>query len=213
MPIRLKISWKYKLWLLLALVSCSPAPVVDYGFGEYYVEIVTALGEDAFLLDNGQTIYDSHKTAKKSFDAGDRVFLYFSYGNNPSDPITVHRASKIFSDTLRTVSEDAMPQQADDPIRLESAWIGSHYLNLRFYFEFHSKPHRISLMMDETQVDDSEIHLYFLHDRNNDNPGYPTLVYASYDLSNLLRVPQGDRVLFVHFNTSNYGNKTCIFKY
>ena len=208
---RLKITWKYKVWLLLAFVSCSP-DTVDYGFGNYYVEIVTALGGNAFLLDTGQTIYDSNQTAEQSFESGDRVYLYFSYGNTFSDPVTVHRAAKIFSDALKPMSEETLSQQANDPLRFESAWIGSHYLNLHLYIEYRSSAHKIALVVDEEQVNDSEIHLYLRHDKNNDAPGYPTSVYASYDLSKVLDEPQGDRDLIVHFNT-NDGNKTCTFKY
>ena len=212
MLIRLKINWKCKLWLLLVLASCSPG-VVDYGFGDYYVEFATALENRAFRLDNGHTIYDSNETTEKSFASGDRVYLYFSYGNTLSDPITVHAISKVFSDTLKTMPEETISQQPNDPVRLESAWIGSRYLNLHLYIEYRSKAHRITLVMDEEQVSDSEINLYFRHDTNGDAPGYPTPVYASYDLSKVLGEPQGDRDLRVHFNTTNYGNKTCIFKY
>ena len=209
---RLKINWKCKLWLVLALVSCSP-DAVDYGFGDYYVEIVTALGDNAFRLDKGQTIYDSNETAKQSYSSGDRVYLYFSYGNTPSDPVTIHAAAKIFSDALKSISAETLSQQANDPVRFESAWIGSHYLNLHIYFEYHSQAHKIALAIDEKRVDDAEIHLYFRHDTNNDAPGYLTSLYVSFDLSKVLGQPRGDRDVLVHFNTTNYGDKTCIFKY
>ena len=212
MPIRLKINWKCKLWLLLALASCSP-DVVDYGFGNYYVEFATALENHAFLLDDGQTIYDSNETAGKSFASGDRVYLYFSYGNTLSDPVTVHAISKIFSDTLKTMPEETIFQQANEPVRLESVWIGSRYLNLHLYIEYRSTAHKITLVADEEQVNDSEVHLYLRHDSKGDAPGYPTTVYASYDLSKVLGEPQGDRDLLVHFNTTTDGNKTCILKY
>ena len=209
---RLKITWKCKLWLLLALVSCSPE-VVNYGYGDYYVEIVTALGNNTFLLDRGQTLYDSNQTAKQSFTSGDRVYLYFSYGDALSDPIKVHAASKIFSDTLKRMPEEKISQQANAPVRLESAWTGSRYLNLHLYLEYRSKAHKIALVVDEAQVEESEIHLYLRHDTNGDTPGYPTSIYVSYDLSKALGEPQGDRNLLVHLNTTNYGEKTSTFKY
>ncbi|MDR1527188.1 MAG: hypothetical protein LBS46_05915 [Dysgonamonadaceae bacterium] len=213
MHTRLKISWKYKLGLLLALVSCSPDPVVDYGMGEYYVEISTALDDHAFLLDNGQTVYDSNGTANRTFDSGDRVYLSFSYGETLSDPITVHGAIKIFSDTLKLTQEDKLLQQKNDPVRFESAWTGSHYLNLKFYMEFYSETHKIALLIDEDHVKDSEVHLYFTHDKNNDAAGYWVSLYASYDLSQVLGEPDGDRMLFVHCNTTGSGNTIYTVKY
>ena len=210
---RLKINWKYKVWIFfLALLSCSEK-TVDYGFGEYYVEIVTALEDNAFRLDSGQTVYDSNKTAKNSFTSGDRVYLYFSYGNTLSDPITVHGASKIFSDALKTASKETISQQTSDPFYFVSSWIGGNYLNLHLYFEFRSQAHKLSLVVDEKQINDSEIHLYLRHDINGDAPGYPTSVYASFNLSTVLGVPKGERNLFVHFNTTNYGDKIFTFKY
>ena len=214
---RLKINWKSKLaatlFLLAALASCSPTSEVDYGFGEYYVEFATALENNAFLLDKGQTIYDSNQTAKQSFASGDRVYLYFSYGNTLSDPVTIHGSAKIFSDTLKTMAKETIAQETSDPITFVSAWIGSYYLNLDFYFEYRSVAHKIALLIDEKWMDDSEIHIYFRHNKNGDVPGYPASVYASFDLSKVLGEPQGDRSLFVHFDTGNYGSKTCIFKY
>ncbi|MDR2804790.1 MAG: hypothetical protein LBB85_03985, partial [Dysgonamonadaceae bacterium] len=195
-----------------ALFSCT-SEAVDYGMDKYYVEIVTALDNDAFLLDTGPTIRDSNKTAGRSFASGDRVYLSFSYGQSPSDPITVHGAAKIFSDTLKTMPENTLSQQKTDPVRLESAWIGNRYLNLIFYMEYRSKTHKLALWVNENQVKDREIDLYFSHDKNNDTPGYPVALYASYDLSKVLGEPQGDRTLSVHFNTTNYGNKICTLKY
>ena len=215
---RLKINWKFKfvgVAFVAALIatSCTPDKVVDYGYGEYYVEIVTALENNAFRLDNGQTIRDSNKTAQKTFASGDRVYLYFSYGNTPSDPITVHGASKIFSDVLKTASEETISQQTSDPVRFISAWIGSYYLNLHFYFDYRSTAHKIGLVVDEKRVDDSEIHLYLRHDKSGDAPGYPTAIYVSFDLRKVLGEPQGNRSLFVHSNTTNYGNKISILNY
>jgi hypothetical protein len=219
MRIPLQISWKSKsvqsltfaLWLTSFLLNACSSDNVDYGMGEYYVEIATALGDDAFLLDTGQTLRDSK--AAYSFAPGDRVYLSFSYGATPSDPIKVHGVAKIFSDTLKAVKEDALAQYKKDPIRFESAWIGSHYLNLKFYMEYRSEAHRLALLIDETQTNLQEIHLFFSHDNNNDAPGYPTALYASYDLSKILGEPQGDRTLFVHFNTTNYGNKIYTLNY
>jgi hypothetical protein len=186
------------------LASCDS--VVDYGLGEYYVELATALDEPAFRLDNGHTVYDSHRTAGQSFASGDRIYLNFSYGASPSDPITVHGAAKIFSDTLRTQPADQLSQQKNHPIRFESAWTGSHYLNMKFYIEYRSQTHKIALLTDEALTNNPEIHLYFTHDKTNDTAGYWTPLYASFDLSRILGQPLGNRTLSVHVNTPTADN-------
>jgi hypothetical protein len=208
----LSFAWGGML-LLSIIAACDSEPAIDYGMGEYYVEMVTAVGNDAFLLDNGRTIRDSNKTAKRSFVAGARVYLSFSYGESPDDPITVHGAFQIFSSILKTMPETTLSQQKQDPIRLESVWLGSHYLNLKFYMEYRSTAHKLSLLADEKLFLTPETHLYFSHDKNNDSPGYSTAIYASFDLGEILGEPQGDRTLLVHFNTTNDGNKIYTFKY
>jgi hypothetical protein len=192
------------------MLSCTPQPV-DYGLGEYYVEIVTALGDNAYRLDSGETIYAVRKETDKPFEAGDRVYLTFSYLDNHS--VRLHGASKIAQGDLKALSGEEIQQQADDPIRLVSAWTGSYYLNLQFYMEYNSQSHKIALVTHEWNVNEPEVDLFFRHDPNNDPPGYPAKVYVSYDLSKVLGEPQGNRIIRIHFNTINYGNKTCQFKY
>jgi hypothetical protein len=184
--------------------------VVDYGLGEYYVEIVTALGEDAFLLDTGKTVYGG---GGKSFEPEDRVYLNFSYQEESSNQITIHSSAKISKGNLNAVKETGIPEYANDPIRFESAWIGSHYLNLRFYMEYKSEIHKIALITDSVRVNNPEIDIFFRHDKNKDKPGYFTPVYVSFDLKEVLGEPRGDRTLRVNFNTTNYGDKTYAFKY
>jgi hypothetical protein len=221
MRILSKIIWKpCSLWLLLGLVSCQPADVVDYGFGKYYVEIVTALDNHAFLLDNGQTVHDSNRTAKQTFAAGDRVYLHFSraylhasYDETLAAQIIVHSAGKIFSHALQAIPEQVLAAQADEPLSPTSAWIGSHYLNLFLYMEFRSEAHKIALLTDKDRTGDPEVHLYLRHDRNNDSAGYPLSLYASYDLSPVLGAPRNDRTLFLHITTASAGEKIYTLTY
>jgi hypothetical protein len=80
--------------------------------------------------------------------------------------------------------------------------------------EYKSEAHKVFLIIDEAQVNNREIALYFRHDANNDTlPGYLSPVYLSCNLSKALGEPQGDRKLLINFNTTNYGNKTYKFEY
>jgi hypothetical protein len=196
--------------ICLFFTSCEKE-AVDYGLGEYYVEIVTALNDNAFRLDTGKTIYNTNKETYKDFKEGDRVYLNFSYLEN--DQIAIHGASKISSGELKAVAQNDFAGYADDPVRLESAWLGSHYLNILFYMDYKSVKHTIALITGELQKNDPEVNLYFRHDKKDDPAGYPTKVYVSFDLSKVLGEPQGDRTVHVRFNTTNYGDKTCEFKY
>jgi hypothetical protein len=197
---------------LLSFFACT-SESVDYGLGEYYVEIATALEKNAFLLDTGKTVRNTNGKTDKSYEPGDRVYLNFSYTENSTSEIIVHSSAKISKGVLKAVKAKEITESMNDPVRFESAWMGSHYLNLQFYIEYKSEAHTIALITDESKVNDSEVKIYFRHTNNNDSPGYPSAVHVSYDLSTVLGEPLGDRTLLIDFSTTNYGNKTYKLNY
>jgi len=199
--------------LLLFFSSCNSSNSVDYGLDEYYVEIVTALSDNAFLLDSGKTIFADGGNTDSAYQAGDRIFLNFSYLEGSDSQVTVHASSKIMLGVLKSVDEKEIEAFANDPVRLESAWIGSHYLNLRIYIEYKSEKHTVTLFTDKDQLDQPEIAIYFRHDANNDPPGYPTYILLSFDLKEVLGEPEGNKTLQIHLNTTNYGDKTYELNY
>jgi hypothetical protein len=201
------------LFLLLFLSSCSDSASFDYGFGAYYVEIVTAVEKNVFLLDTGKEIRNVNEKNNAAFEPGDRVYLIFSYMEGKKDEIEIHSSTKIFQKDPDVVQKGEIANYANDPVSFRSAWIGSHYLNLHFYIEYKSESHKIFLIMEESQANDKEIKLYFRHDVNSDASGYLSPVYASFNLNDALGEPRGDRILLINFNTTNYGDKVYKFKY
>ena len=205
--------------ILLFLFSSCEKDTVDYGLGEYYKEIATVLEENyTYLLDNGETLYEINPRNNASYETGRRVLLIYSYigektTTSAPQAITVHGASAIAQGKLKAVSKEELATFDNHPIRMESIWIGSHYLNLRFYLEYKSEAHTIALLCDENDLDKKEINLYFKHDTNNDPPGYFSSMQTSFDLSQVLGEPKGDRTLLVNIQTDNYGNKDYQFNY
>ena len=199
--------------LFLSLSSCTSSPSVDYGLGEYYVEIVTALDKNTFQLDSGKTIYAVGGKIDSSYEAGDRVFLNFSYLEKTIDRVTVHASAKISLGALKPVEEKEIADFANDPLSLESVWMGSHYLNFRIYMEYKSVKHKVALFTDKNKLDQPEIDVYFRHDANNDPPGYPAFLYLSFDLKETLGEPEGNKILRIHLHTTNYGDKTYELNY
>jgi hypothetical protein len=211
----LSVSSAFYFLLLSSFLfsSCTSSPSVDYGLGKYYVEIVTALGENTFRLDSGKTLYAVSGKTDKSYEAGDRVVLSFSYMEKTIDQVTVHASSKISLGALKSVEEKEIVGFADDPVRLESLWIGSHYLNFRIYMEYKSEKHTIALFTDKNKLEQPEMDVYFRHDAKNDPSGYPVFVYLSFDLKETLGEPEGSKILQIHLNTTNYGRKTYELNY
>jgi hypothetical protein len=95
--------------------------------------------------------------------------------------VTPTSADKMSSDTLRNV---------------DFAWIGSHYLNVDYYF-FHGvapEKHEVSLLRDTTALQDEEIKLFLKHDGNGDKGAKPRQNIVSFDLESLRDVVQTDSV-------------------
>jgi len=198
------------------LFSCENKNV-DYGLDTYYVEIVTAQNENEFLTDKGQGLVATPDKNQITYTSGDRVLLNYtlldttSVGGNYS--VRINGSAKVPLGKITFSNDSAIQSSAKEPIQLESIWLGSHYLNMQFYFDYMSETHKIGLLADSTRMESDTLRMYFSHNSNNDPPGYPTHAYLSFDLENVLGNPGKAHPITVQINTSNYGNKTYEFEY
>jgi hypothetical protein len=203
--------------VLLSFFSCED-DTVDYGLGEYYQNLATVLNDSAYILDSGESLYNVNYEQNKPLDANKRVFLTYSYAEKENSlydhAIVVHGISEIAQSELKAVDKARIDSFPAEPVFLESVWIGSHYLNMQFYFNYHSKSHSIGLMTDSLQLHADTIQLYFKHDTNLDSPGYPAHLFLSFDLEQVLGKPvENKKPLAVHINTDNYADDTYKFNY
>lgn len=199
------------LFAFIIFNSCEDP--IDYGYGQYYVEIVTALGDEIFELDNGQKLINTNASYPTAFEAGQRILLRFSYVEGCKDKIKIRFAGRLIQGVLDTVEQEKILAHPNDPVKLESLWIGNHFLNILFYIEHKSEPHSVVLWVDKLKVDKNKIDIYFLHNINNDEKGVFTFMSTSFDLSSVLGQPQGEKTIKIHLNTTNYGNKIYEFNY
>ena len=195
------------------LFSCQDK-TVDYGLDTYYLEIVTAQNENEFLTDKGQLLVATPNENQKTYASGDRVLLNYTLldavasGNNYS--VRINGSAKVPLGKLAFSNDSVIQSSSKEPILLESVWIGSHYLNMQFYFNYKSETHVIGLLADSTSLESDTLRMYFIHDTNNDPPGYPAHTYLSFDLKDVLG--NSRKPVSVQINTSNYGNKTYTFE-
>jgi hypothetical protein len=202
--------------IIAILFSCKDK-TVDYGLDTYYVEIVTAQNANEFLLDNGELIVAEPTDDKKTYAFGDRVLL--NYTLLPSSvsgrdyTVRINGSAKIPLGKLTLVNDSVIKSSVTEPVLLESVWLGSHYLNMQFYFNYKSVTHKIGLVVDSTRLASDTLRMFFLHDPENDPPGYPNHVYLSFDLESVLGASGKDRPVSVQISSSNYGNKTYEFVY
>ncbi|MCL1933398.1 MAG: hypothetical protein FWF53_06285 [Candidatus Azobacteroides sp.] len=197
------------------LFSCKDK-TVDYGLDTYYVEMVTAWNENEFLSDNGNMIIAASDENKRTYAFGDRVLLNYTLLSTSASgdySVRINGSAKIPQGNLTLSDAAAINSSPEDPILLESVWLGSHYLNMQFYLNYKSEAHKIGLLADSTRMESDTLRLYFIHDTNNDPPGYPIHTYLSFDLKDVLGDPGKSRLLSVQINTDNYGNKSYAFEY
>ena len=205
----------YIICVLLAgfLFSCEDKNV-DYGLDVYYVEIATAQNTNEFLLDNGKIIVAKNPDENaKTYAFGDRVLLNYTLLSPEDKNVRINGSAKVPLGKLTLESDSAIRSKFKEPILLESVWIGSHYLNMQFYFDYMSETHKIGLLADSTRLDSDTLRMYFTHDTNNDPPGYPAHTYLSFDLENVLGAPGKARPISVQINTTYYGTMTYDFEY
>jgi hypothetical protein len=188
------------------LSSCENK-TVDYGLDAYYVEIVTAQVKNEFLTDNGKIIIATPNEKTTTYTSGDRVLLNYTLLSDNDNNVRINGSAKVPMGKLTFTSNSAISKAVKEPILLESVWIGSHYLNMQFYLDYKSVTHTIGLLADSTRLDSDTLRLYFIHDANNDPPGYPNHTYLSFDLEKILNISGKNRPVSIQINTSNYGDK------
>lgn len=146
----------------------------------YLVNFATVLREGPayrFQLDNQEILIP--KDAKNyTGESGQRVVL--NYVPLTGDTIQINWISDIFTGTV--LSEGFPERLSQDPVKIQSVWVGGSYLNMILEVEYHSRPHTIALLRDTSSP---YIDLYLSHSRENDPPGYPKIMYASFLLNDL----------------------------
>lgn len=163
--------------LLLLLSGCEKDPT---RMDDYLVEFATVVKENSsyrFRLDNGRLLIPE-EVKNYSGEEGQRVIL--NYVPLEGDAIKIKFVTNIFTGTIQP---DRFPEHyLDDPLKIQSVWVGGDYLNLIVETEYHSEPHSVALLRDPSST---SVDLYFSHSSNDDPPGYPKIMYASFLLTGL----------------------------
>jgi len=211
---------RFLIVLCLFLSDCKKEEI-DYEMGEYWVNLATVRllsNKTTFLLDNGTSLFNGGKAINTQLSDSQRVQISYSILPEISTPgfdhtIQVNYVAPINQGILRVENQQSMEQIKQDPIVLQSAAIGSHYLNIRFQIDFFSVRHNIYLYTDSTSATNDTVQIAFIHTRNEDTRGSLRNIVASFDLEKTLGTPNKDKVLMVNFNTINYGDTILLFNY
>ncbi len=185
---------KRKLFITTLIIVFSLAvgcEKEDERIDNFLVDFATVLHSQQivfFQLDN-QRILIPKELKYYSGNSGQRVIL--NYTPLRGDTIKVNNVADIFTGTIQMLG--FFQRIYDDPVKIQSVWVGGDYLNMVFETEYHSKKHLIGLFRDTTSP---TVDLYFSHSRDNDPPGYPQTFYASFLISSLRPAGSSELVPF-----------------
>ena len=167
------------LWVALLLLPAAGCEKEPKRLDDYFVDFATVKKEGAgyrFLLDNGRLLIP--KETDYTGNEGQRVIL--NYVPWQGDTVKINYITDIFTGVVQS---DGFPERyVKDPVKIQSIWVGGDYLNMIIEVEYHSKPHKVALFRD---LSSPTVDLWFSHSRENDPPGYPQMMYASFLLSSL----------------------------
>lgn len=209
-------------WLLavplLLLTACEKEKDL---YGIFYADIVTChqgnegtyftcQATDSSPMDTLCPIgtVDESRTAE-----GVRVLLQYRPVEELSTTrkrIEVQALSAIHFDTLRLVSHERMTELPDDTLYLQSIWKTGDFLNLRYRIDYHSRPHSIMLVADESTLEGDTLKVELRHSRNDDPEGHWSNLYSSFNIEGYRNHPY--TTLKVYVNQVNFNYKYYYFK-
>lgn len=151
---------KYIFLLLLpfiAFVSCDNDDD-DYSLDNYRVDIATVENPDNdpyfyLIRDNGirlwvgATNYPNYRLRTGQRVLADYTLLYDRpEGSNYDHDVRLNDAYNILTKDVEILSEGETDNFRNDQVGIYNMWIGSHYVNIRFYYRGYNKTHYINLV-------------------------------------------------------------------
>lgn len=200
----------YILILASILFSCNDKDV-DYGIGEYRVDLVKVIAGNTFsMLDEQETLLVSEQYFTE-IDPGSRILLNYSQIGKRENgfSIKINGGTIVHCDTVIHNSA-VINKLGNDPISLETAWSGLNYLNISCYVDYYSNDPIVALILDG--YDGQTCRLSFRYDKRDDPAGSRRKIISSFDLSNVLGMPIGEKAVEVTFR-EKAGDKIVKFDY
>jgi hypothetical protein len=196
---------KYSLFTIVAIViSFTNLSCDDSGSGNYLFDIATVEVQDngtfALVLDNGIRLWPEVSDVRYAGKNRQRVFVNYTILSEKHNGYNYSIKINDIWDILTKKPIDLTTQNADsignDPVRVNSIWIGSDFLNVDFLFNYGGvRPHAINLVKNTliTPPDDGKIHLEFRHNSYQSPSTQLYEGFVCFDLKSL-RVNAADSV-------------------
>lgn len=176
--------------------GCNKDPERMEDFLADFATVIKQGDSYSFELDNYRVLTPLEVKDFSGKD-GDRVIIYWMPMDG--DSVKLKRVLPVFSGGI--FIEGFPEKYINDPLKIISVWVEGEYLNLILEIEYHNIAHSVALFKDTSAP---ETNLYLAHSKNDDPPGYPQIMYASFKLSEL-RGQAGTDVPFRLFINTDRG--------
>lgn len=151
--------------------------------------------------DNRKLLPKNAHEAKEAPKDSARVLIVFNILADESVPgydyvvTPAYMASiRVYGVTSSSAAAIASDSSFDRPRNVENVWIGSHYLNVDYFFFYGVAPeeHEVSLLRDTATLPGEDVKLVLKHDGKGDKGEKPHQNIVSFDLESLRDAVQTD---------------------
>lgn len=180
--------------LLLAstMISCNDND--GYSLDNFRISLATVVpkgGNIYYLtLDDGTTLWPAASDVYYRPKENQRVFVNYTLlsdrMNGYDHFIKVNDIWNVLTKKIIKLTEDNQGSIGNDPIRVNDIWIGDHYLNTSFSFNFGGiRPHAINMVQNtivSTNDDNDTLELEFRHNAFDSSQNALLDGFACFDL-------------------------------
>lgn len=185
---------QYAALLLVILNSSFACNDNDgYSLNDFRISVATVIPESqtsySLLLDNGDKLWPAASDVLYRPKVEQRVFVNYTLLSGEMSGydhyIKVNHIWDILTKPVIKLTIENADSIGNDPIRMNDLWIGNHYLNTEFSFNYSGvRPHAINLVQNETIAnEDADILvLEFRHNSYKSNSNTLFDGFACFDL-------------------------------
>lgn len=184
----------YVTLLIVALsifVACSDSD--NYSLNDFRISIATVVSEGdhsySLLLDNGIKLWPAAGNIYYKPNENQRVFINYTILSDQKSGydhyIKINDMWDILTKPIIELTEANADSIGNDPVRSNKFWIGNHFLNADFSFNYGGvRPHAINMVqnLQENHENNDTLRLEFRHNSYNSPSDRLFNGLASFDL-------------------------------
>ena len=215
--------------LLIVILGCSFACNNNdgYSLNDFRISIATVVPEGdrsySLLLDNGDKLWPAAANIYYNPVLNQRVFVNYTIlsdkMNGYDHHIKVNDIWNILTKPVIKLTEENADSIGNDPVKIDDFWIGNHFLNAEFSFNYSGmRPHAINLVENTTTTnnDANIIELEFRHNSYKSTNNNLYHGFACFDLKPLQNVEKDSipiKIIVKDWDTKDTKEYMLMYKY